>query len=513
MRTRRHIIPFLIILFYTTANLFAIIQIPGEWFGDISNVDEYTRDILGGKWPFNFIQSPGPFYHYLIAPFVAVYGHRGYETYKAASVIVGFLGLAAFYLLAKEINGRRFALVGILIYSFTFWYMVWCRLGNSQIAIPLLSSLMGYFIIRYARNQTTIDLLLGAAVSSLGWYTYPQTFIFPPVYFLIMAPIILFKTSNRRKAIIDGLLFVLTMAMAVIPFIGIITLHPQNFQTGYIGKKVFPVLSSSPGKIISIWAGNYLDTLEMFHIQGDRTFRVNIPGRAQLDTVSGIAMILGIGYLVLHTKWKKCAFVVSMILILILPSTSPALPPAEIPNNGRTIAVLPYVILLITGGYFSIFGLIRNKCGTYPGAVILILILYLSAYLNLEAYFAEYPYGLPNHNIPFGKIIAGEIDKTPPNSTIVIDGCCWSEFGTPEPKGILAEVAEKRQIKFFAAHNNPSPFDCQTLNQSQNRITPLYFFADPRKMAEQEKILQCKPGGTERKIMFGDYYIVWSYQP
>ncbi|MBI4990540.1 hypothetical protein HZB96_00420, partial [Candidatus Gottesmanbacteria bacterium] len=75
-----------ILLIYLAVSFYRIDSLPGEWFGDISNVHEYVTQILEGKWPFYFFQSPGPLDHYLIAPIILALG-QSFLSYKIASII------------------------------------------------------------------------------------------------------------------------------------------------------------------------------------------------------------------------------------------------------------------------------------------------------------------------------------------------------------------------------------------------------------------------------------------
>ncbi len=142
-----------IFLLALTVRLFQIGKIPGEWYGDISNVHEYEMQVLRGEWPFYFFQSSGPLYHYLIAPIVLLYHNHGFESYKIASIVVSLLGLAATFLFVLEISSVRLALLTVLTMSFSLWYLIWSRLGNSQIVIVALVSFMSLFIGRFLKRR------------------------------------------------------------------------------------------------------------------------------------------------------------------------------------------------------------------------------------------------------------------------------------------------------------------------------------------------------------------------
>src|SRR3972149_2220537 len=106
----------IIIALFFVVSLYKLDELPGEWFGDISNVHEYVAQILDGQWPFYFFQSPGPVYHYMIAPIVA-YVSQNYLGYKISSVVIGLIGLIGTYLFVLEIASRRVALITILVIS------------------------------------------------------------------------------------------------------------------------------------------------------------------------------------------------------------------------------------------------------------------------------------------------------------------------------------------------------------------------------------------------------------
>jgi hypothetical protein len=60
--------------------------------------------------------------------------------------------------------------------------------------------------------------------------------------------------------------------------------------------------------------------------------------------------------------------------------------------------------------------------------------------LNLHKYFIEYPKTLPNHNVAYGAILASYIDTLPKTTHVYLSGCCWGQWGQPEPKGIYYQL-------------------------------------------------------------------------
>lgn len=56
--------------------------------------------------------------------------------------------------------------------------------------------------------------------------------------------------------------------------------------------------------------------------------------------------------------------------------------------------------------------------------------------LNTQRCFGAYADGLPDHNVPFGRLIADYLQGLPEDTHAYIIGCCWANAGRPEPKGI-----------------------------------------------------------------------------
>lgn len=447
---RNNVLLFSLVIFLAVGiRLYRLDEIPGEWFGDISNVHEYVQQILGGEWPFYFFQSNGPLYHYVIAPLLLL-PYQGYLTYKLASVIVSLFGLISMMVLALEATSLPIALVTGVVGSFSFWFLVWSRLGNVQILIPLLTSLLGFSVLRYWRTKRDRYLVAGDLVASLGWYVYPQTFILPVLFFVLVigtfvADGVLVK--KIRSLFLLGLMaFVLT-----VPFISIVQQQRDNFTKGYIGQKIFS-RTDGPLQTASKFLQNVSKTLQMLHLRGDTIFRINVEGEPHLDRVSGMFFLIGLFTLAVRKQWRIFTLTVVSMAFLILPSISPAIPEGEIPSSSRTIGIVPYVYFLVAVGMYSayrlsdtLFRIFIGKAAWGGTVVLFSVILFSQMYANLNAYFVRYVRGLPDHNSAPGTFIARYIDEHVPVDTAVYFGsCCWGAWGQPEPKAVYYNLLQKR---------------------------------------------------------------------
>lgn len=444
----------IVILFALGIRLYRLDEIPGEWFGDISNVHEYVQQILNGEWPFYFFQSTGPFYHYLIAPFLSL-DYNGYLSYKLASVFVSLAGLGAIVLFTYEASSLSVALAAALVSNFSFWFLVWSRLGNSQIVIPLLTALTAYCLMCYINRRKTRYLTMGLFIASLGWYTYPQTFILPFWFFLLFFGFCIAKRTVWRSRWI--FLFLLIEALAfTYPFSRIVARQRDDFMKGYIGAKSIAAASLGMQEMTQQFLRNLYRTFLMFHVRGDGIFRVNVEGRPHLDRISGIFFLLGIAALIAKKKWSVFFVVMASIIILVLPSVSPAIPESEVPSSSRTIGVIPFTYFLIALGIHESYKLLTGFSKKHRKEKVIhaivtgifsFLILF-QAYKNLRQYFIVYAYGLPDHNAAPGKQIASYIDKNiPPSVAVYFGSCCWGEWGEPEPKAVYYNLLEERDVE------------------------------------------------------------------
>ena len=271
--------------------LFKLDTLGSEIYGDIIIVRNYLQGVLAGKWPVRFDLSAGPLYHYLIAPIIAVVG-LDYAGLKLASVLVSLGVLAATYAFSRRLVNDYFALLTTFIAGVSSWLLIFSRLGNSQILLPLLTAAALWLVIRVVQRNRQSDLIACAIVSALGLYVYPQSFVLPGAIFLTLLFLRWtgFPITGKRLG-----LFALIVLVCAIPFVFIVGIDPANFSEGYIGSKM-----KTEGDFLPLLGQSVVRALLAFNVRGDESFRSNPSGLAQLDRISGILFLVGIGFLVNH---------------------------------------------------------------------------------------------------------------------------------------------------------------------------------------------------------------------
>lgn len=484
----------LLFIFAIVLRLIFLTTLPGEWYGDITILHNYVQAILTFQWPVSYQLSAGPLYHYLIAPLISLIGYS-YLSYKLASVIVSLLGLVLMAWLGYLVEGRTLALTTLFVGACSSWYLIFSRLGNSQILIPVVTgATLGLVILGRQRRQRRW-IVWGAIVAAAGLYVYPQTAIVPVLYlFLVVVFIFLPQPSwplGRSIVVAAGI-----MAVLAIPITLTIIAQPENFVSGYVGSKFFSDNQPLP-TLAAKFLVNMRDMLWMLHGRGDQVFRSNPPYLPHLDPISGVLFFIGILALALRPSQRPVlGMTLCSIVILVIPAAWPNLPTIEIPSASRTIGIVPLVYLLVARGLTALYALVASRFKRHGPTLAAVLVSVVCAgllYLNLSRYFGVYADNLPYHNVAFGGRIGQAIDRLPPETQVFVIGCCWSDWAMPEQASIRYGVTTRQDIHFV----EDAPAVCKGLKpQTATRV-----FFSPLDEQIVETLRACAPGGSLRTVL------------
>lgn len=457
--------------------LFKLDELPSEIYGDIIIIYEYLRKIINGEWPVNFYLSAGPLYQYLIMPIISTFG-LSYFSIKIASVIVSCLTLLAIWLFACEIepDSGELGLFSCVIASVSIWFLIFSRLGNSQILLPLITMLALWLALRTVRTGSIIDLLGCAVVADLGLYTYPQLFILPGVV-LICLLVLWWLHDGIPWA--DVLSFIGASLLGAIPFFVLVSNDPDNFFTGYIGEKL------PSGDLLKIIAANIWSAALALHVQGDVIFRSNISKAPQLDLISGILFLFGIVYWLSPQRRRLAPILFIPFVLLQIPSVLVRYS-IQVPSASRTLAIVPIVYLLVASGLvWLIQTLERNLVlPKHTPSLLAGLALISITYLNGSAYFTRYAEGLPGANTAYHRVMSDYFKSLPSDAHIIIRGCCWAKWEQPQQQAISYTSQGPQKIYFYA----PEDLTCSMLLES---IQPTYLVWAPEDKAFSRQLAAC----------------------
>jgi 4-amino-4-deoxy-L-arabinose transferase-like glycosyltransferase len=414
-------------------------QLQNEFYGDIALLYEYLVAIRAGHWPTYFTLSTGPLYHYLVTPIVGLTGLNFYGI-KLASVLVSLGALAATYGLARRLIDDRFALLATCIAGVSSWLLIFSRLGNSQILIPVLTTCASWLALRAIQRSSSADVVACAMVSALGLYLYPQTFILPFVSGLTLL-CLHWLGMNIRWA--DLWRFGLVICICALPFAWIVSRDPANFFSGYIGQKI--VSDRSP---FATLLGNIGHGLLAFHVQGDSSFRSNPVGLPHLDRISGLLFLGGCVFWLRPSRRRLSILLFLPLVLLQAPSMLVLSQPGEVPSASRTLGAAPFAYILVASGLWWLARTRRPGWPAWLGPLAAATLLVAIVLLNAQRYFNDYIGGLPYQNTPIGRLVANYVDSLPPTTQVYVVGCCWQD-SMPDPKSIQYVAAHPDQITFI----------------------------------------------------------------
>jgi Dolichyl-phosphate-mannose-protein mannosyltransferase len=412
-------------------------DLPGEMWGDNVVYLGLASQIIHGH-PFLSYQygGDGPMFFYLISLVSGVFGFTFFSI-KLTAALLGTVVVAVTFFLARELFKRSdVAYVTAFLSAVSFWTLTQSRAGGTRILVPLFVALSILFAAR--RQRLLAGIFLG-----LGMYTQAS---FWGAAFVFLADI--------PSGIIG--------AVVAFPVLyGFVHNYSAYFGGGsYIGEKLgnggHPNIVSLLGRIVANFWKNAESLVLPGH--GDPTFRIYIVGHPTLDLLSSAFFLLGLALIAWKTireRNTKLVYWFFLPLILIqIPSTLDV-HPGNVPSTGRMLGIAPFVYMAVAYGVLEVAGWIRSQLARQhitidkqlvSGAFIGIVLAAILA-INFYDYFYVYPQGLPNGNTAFDQIIAQKVNSYPSNELVIIAGCCWGEWGQPEPGSIPYEVRSSTDLE------------------------------------------------------------------
>lgn len=401
-----------------------------EVYGDVIIVYEYVRRILAGEWPGEYVLSVGPLYQYLIAPFVALVG-LDYNALKLATVITSLGVLLATFALVRRLADRNLALLATFIAGVSSWLLIFSRLGNLQIMMPFLAMAALWLAARADQTGSRIDLILCAAVSTLGLYVYAPVFVLPGVVLVVVLWLYWTNPHARRR---DLWYFMAALVVGALPFAMYASDPSSHFMDGYLGSKLV-----AGGDLLGTLLGNLGRAALAFYVRGDQVFRSNPAHLPHLDPVSGLLMLAGIVYWLQPARRRLAPVLLLPFVLLQVPSIAVLASPEEVPSAARTLAAAPIAYVLVASGLAWLVRAAQARlrrpwlAGTVAGLLVLSIFS-----VNVQRYFGTYLGSLQYHDVPIGRLINEYIDRLPSGTQVYIVGCCWANA---LPDAFYKEVA------------------------------------------------------------------------
>jgi 4-amino-4-deoxy-L-arabinose transferase-like glycosyltransferase len=316
--------------------LFALGEIPPGLYHDEAFNGLDALKVLTGQWPIYFAANHGrePLFIYLIAATVGLLG-RTPGALRLTAAICGTLTIPITYLMVRAWFNRRVGLLSAAILAITLWHVHLSRVGFRAITLPLMTALALWLGARAYRSRRRRDWLLAGLVYGLCFYAYLPIRL-TPITLAIFA-LYMLCTGRGDRLWPEGAWFAGAALLTLTP-LGIYTLGHWGVVIGRPGQVwAFNPLVSG-GDPWGTLGRQLLGTLGMFFVRGDAIPRHNLPGRPVFDPLMGIAMVLGLGRVVLKARWKiSHAFALVWVGLMLVPTWLSE----DAPHFLRAVGVLP----------------------------------------------------------------------------------------------------------------------------------------------------------------------------
>lgn len=434
-----------------------------------------------------------------------------------------------FYLFCREFFGRRAAVIGTLVLTFSFWHIHYSRTAFPLISLPLLECGALYFFGRGARTGKAWALLLAGVLMGLGIYTY-ESFAF---FAVALAVVLLFFLWRSRVSLqllgqrVGGVtLFGAVAVLAALPFLLFVARSPKVV----FGSHAIVSLTNTPEYKAAQGCWGKVD----FYLnRAGRASSVLFKGRqldasdglgtrALLDPIAGALLALGVVVALRRIPdWRYLLLFIGLVagivpLALLTPVWG---------ENRRLINALPMVFAGIgVGADVGLRSVHRwfvpgpehplaperrryQHPLVYPAVVMLVgLLLLVSAVVNVRYYFSTWP----------------KLDST--RWVFVYDLVGASEYlnslksDRPYVYFYSARWSYNYETRRFLARDIPGEdrsreFGRFSLERGPQRPNVVYLFMPPY-LEQVGQVRQMYPGGTytERRdekgrVLFAAYYL------
>ena len=354
------------ILLIAAAFRFAAIgDAPPGWRDDELIEFDMDRRIVQGWRPLFIAEAEGhePFYHYLHAATIALFGENGVGT-KWLPFAFGMLSVALTFALARRMFDARVAALAAALMAISFWPVMYARLGLRHIGVvPLM---LGAFCLLYPRDVTASNpqtskskipnslaagLLLGAALM-----TYFAGRALPLILAGFLTYLLVFhRAALRRVWLHDVAAIVLAVVVAAPMFVEIARTPGAEKRTEVVGGPFIAALRGDLRPALETTLG----TLGMFTFAGDPESLYNVPGRPVFDWLTGLCFYLGVLWCLVRIKQMGPGFA----LVWLLVGIAPAFVSVPAASFSHTIAAHPVVYMLAAYGAVEAVAWVSRRVG------------------------------------------------------------------------------------------------------------------------------------------------------
>jgi len=267
---------------------------------------------------------------------------------RIISAIIGSLTIFGIYLLTKTLFlNECLSLLSSFFLAISFWHINFSRIGFRGILVPFFLTFSFYFLWQGLKKNDFFKITIAGFIFSLGFYSY----IAYRFAVLLLVLVFLIDLLKRQKSQKNNLFwqkwFFLFLVIFIfsLPLLNYFYHHPEDFASRTKQVSVF----SDKHPFLS-FLKSLTTSLLMFNFKGDGNWRHNLAGQPELFFFQGFLFLLGIFLALKKIKRPEMVFILSWLIIMILPA---ALTKEGLPHALRSIGAIPSVYILVAlGGEF-----------------------------------------------------------------------------------------------------------------------------------------------------------------
>lgn len=317
------------------------------------------------------------------------------ESARIFSAFAGALNVVFIYMMAKEMFGRRTAVISSLVLAFFYYHVLYSRVAWLWVFTPLLATIAFWAYFKAEKTGRAEFYALSGVFVGLGLYFYNASKMVPFILFVYWC-FLFFSNRYRRSLLSNFWMITMLVAAALIvfaPMMQYIYEFPKDYFLRIRGESAVGSWAQffSPASIKFIVEQNML-VFQMFLTKSSWAGYFNYPLEPLLDRASGFLFLMGIGYSLYHIKKRQYVF----ILITLYFSLAAAIFSrcTGDPNSQRAVlSILPVAVIISigAGAFWDIMLSIHGKIMKVAAPVFMAVLFIFSATWYYQIYFEKYP--------------------------------------------------------------------------------------------------------------------------
>ena len=337
----------------------------------------YGIDRNGMSYPLHFIawnSGQNALYGYIIIPFIKLFGVSTFAIRLPMTIIGCLTLLVAYYLFTKAFDNKK-RLIALFIFAIIPWHIMKSRFGLESNIFPDLIFYSFCFIYFGITNNKKRYFILSSIILGISTYAYGTSYLFVPIFSLLMYGYLIYKKKITIKSavlylLITGIISLPMILFTIINYFKIDTIKIFNMTIPRLYHNRFTEVTAVNGNLFFNSINNLLKTFGIIIFQRDEMLISYSPKVGILYLFSLPFIILGAYNAFLGNnrllKLNNILFISSMLLAMFTDPNIVRINVLWISMiiylvNGIVLVynykkIFAYIIFLVYSIFFILFG-------------------------------------------------------------------------------------------------------------------------------------------------------------